>query len=109
MKVKEGELATGDEAASHADSLGAFPRASQPPQRPNTPGPMPCALQRCGMAPRRTRSFSVDPVKANPNSNEPGLMVKQDDYRRHATDLASRLLARASSIEIVEIECPNED
>ena len=31
MKVKEGELATGDEAASHADSLGAFPKAFQPP------------------------------------------------------------------------------
>ena len=58
MKVKEGELATGDEAACHADGLGAFPKAFQP-QRPNTPGPMPCALQRCGMAPQRTRSFSV--------------------------------------------------
>ena len=69
MKVKEGELATGDEAASHADSLGAFPKAFQP-QRPNTPGPMPCALQRCGMALQRARSLSVDPVKANPNNNE---------------------------------------
>src|SRR3979490_3212480 len=72
MTGKAGELATGGEAASHAEVLGRSRKPSNP-QRHNTPGPTPCALQRCGMAPQRTRSFSVNPVKANPNSNEPGL------------------------------------